>query len=155
MATEFAMPAPSMAPIGQYTASPTQYNLFTFQSQPISPINSTNPTPHNASPTSPRAALAIAPQPRQLRPLKSPLYVPAVLRPTEPPKRPTKPAPLTPPHSAHGSFDSLNHIAPLTRRSAIDSGKFGLGKISESRWSMSMLGKVTNLPTRSHWKVCW
>ena len=154
MATEFAMPAPSMAP-AQYNTSPTQYTLFGTQSQPISPANSTNATPHNASPTSPRppAGLPLPVHPRQLRPPKSPLYVPAVLRPTDPPKRVVKQSPITPPQSTNNSFDSLNNVRPLSRTSTVDSGKFGLGKIPDGSWDLSGFPKVTDLPTRQHWKV--
>src|SRR5271155_3761694 len=109
MATEFAMPAPSMAP-AQYTTSPSQYTMFSTQSQTISPASSANATPHNSSPTSPRppAGLPLPVHPQQLRPPKSPLYVPAVLRATDPPKRVIQQSPITPPHSMNNSFDSLN-----------------------------------------------
>jgi len=150
MATDFAMP------VQQFTASPSQYTLFNSQSQPISPINSATATPNNASPTSPRTALPahLPAHTRQLRPPKSPLYVPAVLRPTDPPKRVTKPSPLTPPQSMHNSFDDLENARTLSRRSTGDSGKFGLGAITEAEFSSEGLGKVTASPTREHWKVC-
>ena len=149
MATDFAMP------VQQFTASPSQYTLYNSQTQQISPINSATATPSNASPTSPRAG----PPPhlpvhtRQLRPPKSPLYVPAVLRPTDPPKRVMKASPLTPPQSMSSSFDDLEDARTLTRRSTADSGKFGLGAITEAEWSTEGLGKVTAVPTREHWKV--
>jgi hypothetical protein len=154
MATEFAMPAPSMGP-APYTTSPSQYTMYGTQSQPISPANSANATPHNASPTSPRtpAGLPLPVHPRTLRPPKSPLYVPAVLRPTDPPKRVIKQSPITPPQSMNNSFDSLNNFRPLSRTSTVDSGKFGLGKIAEGSWDLSGLPKVTDLPNRDHWKV--
>jgi hypothetical protein len=150
MATDFAMP------VQQFTASPSQYTLYNSQSQPISPINSATATPNNTSPTSPRTALPahLPAHTRQLRPPKSPLYVPAVLRPTDPPKRVTKPSPLTPPQSMHNSFDDLENARTLSRRSTGDSGKFGLGAITEAEFSSEGLGKVTALPTREHWKVC-
>ncbi|TVY87492.1 FYVE-type zinc finger-containing protein, partial [Lachnellula willkommii] len=150
MATAFAMP------VQQFTASPSQsqYTLYNSQSQPISPINSATATPKNASPTSPRTTLPphLAAHTRQLRPPKSPLYVPAVLRPTDPPKRVSKPSPLTPPQSMHNSFDDLENARTLNRRSTGDSGKFGLGAITEAEFSSEGLGKVTALPTREHWK---
>jgi len=148
MATDFAMP------VQQFTASPSQsqYTLYNSQSQPISPINSASATPKNASPTSPRTTLPphLAAHTRQLRPPKSPLYVPAVLRPTDPPKRISRPSPLTPPQSMHGSFDELENARTLNRRSTGDSGKFGLGAITEAEFSSEGLGKVTALPTREH-----
>ncbi len=147
MATEFAMPAQ------QFTASPSQYNLY--NSQPISPANSATATPSNASPVSPRsgAPIHLPAHTRQLRPPKSPLYVPAVLRPTEPPRRATKPSPLTPPQSSNSSFDDVENVRTLSRRSTGDSGKSGLGAIEEAEWIAEGLGKVTGNPTRSHWKV--
>lgn len=148
MASEFSVP--------QFTASPSQYTLFNSQTQQISPINSATATPNinNASPTSPRTALPphLPQHTRQLRPPKSPLYVPAVLRPTDPPRRVTKQSPLTPPQSSNNSFDDLENARTLNRLSTGDSGKFGLGAITEAEWSTEGLGKVTAQPTREHWK---
>ncbi|KAM3065705.1 Zn finger protein [Clarireedia jacksonii] len=125
MATRFAMPAQP------FNTSPSQYALFNGQSQQVSPTSSNIPTPHNASPTSPRSGLPhyLPAHTHQLRPPKSPLYIPAVLRPTDPPKRLSKPSPLTPPQSMHSSFDDLENASTLTRSSTGDSGKFGLGAI--------------------------
>jgi len=150
IAPEFAMP------VQQSTASPSQYTLFNSQTQQISPVNSATVTPNNASPTSPRTTLPshLPAHTRQLRPPKSPLYVPAVLRPTDPPRRLTRQSPLTPPQSSHNSFDNLENARTLNRHSTGDSGKFGLGAITEAEWSTEGLGKVTALPTREHWKVC-
>lgn len=151
MATEFAMPAPAQT--YNTNTSPSQYTLYNTHSQQVSPIGSVNTTPNNISPTSPRSHLPL--QTRQLRPPKSPLYVPAVLRPTDPPaRRMTKPSPLTPPHSLSNSFDSLNGDKPLSRRTTADSGKFGLGVVTENEWAPEYLGQVTALPSRKHWKVC-
>ncbi|CAG8974371.1 hypothetical protein HYALB_00010622 [Hymenoscyphus albidus] len=150
MATSFAMP------VQQFTTSPTQYTLYNQQSQhsqQTSPINSAEATPSNASPTSPRSALPphfSAPN-QQLRPPKSPLYVPAVLRPTDPPKRVARSSPLTPPQSMHSSFDDLDNARKLNRRST-DDKTLTLGSIVEAEWSDQGFGKVTALPTREHWK---
>jgi hypothetical protein len=54
----------------------------------------------------------------------------------------------------HNSFDDLENARTLSRRSTGDSGKFGLGAITEAEFSSEGLGKVTALPTREHWKVC-
>lgn len=150
MATDFAMP------VQQFTASPSQYTLYSSQSQQISPVNSATATPNNASPTSPRVGppVHLPAHTRQLRPPKSPLYVPAVLRPTDPPRRVLKQSPLTPPQSQDSSFEDLENARTLSRRSTGDSGKFGLGAITEAEWSTEGLGKVTGPPTRDHWKVC-
>lgn len=151
MATDFAMP------VQQFTASPTQsqYTLYNNQSQQTSPINSATATPKDSSPTSPRAVAPphLPAHTRQLRPPKSPLYVPAVLRPTDPPRR-ARQSPLTPPDSNSNSFDDLDDARTLSRRSTGDSAKFGLGEIVEAEYSIEGLGKVTALPTRDHWKVC-
>jgi hypothetical protein len=147
MATDFAMP------VQQFTPSPSQYTLY--NSQQTSPINSATGTPNDTSPTSPRTGPPphLPAHTRQLRPPKSPLYVPAVLRPTDPPRRVTRSSPLTPPQSMHNSFDDLDNARTLSRRSTADSGKFGLGQITEAEWSSEGLGKVTALPTREHWKA--
>ena len=79
-----------------------------YNPQQPSPTDSATTTPHNISPTSPRMETYMKYQVpshvRQLRPPKSPLYVPAALRPTE---RPVRQSPMTPPKSLHGSLDSL------------------------------------------------
>ena len=150
MATDFAMPAQ------QFAASPSQYTLYSSRSQQTSPINSATGTPSNSSPTSPRASVLpyLPAHTRQLRPPKSPLYVPAVLRPTDPPKKTVKQSPLTPPASRHNSFDPFENARALTRRSTGESGNSDLDSMLESENSTEGLGKVTALPTREHWKVC-
>jgi len=151
MATDFAIP------VQQFTASPSQYTLYHSRSnsQQVSPVSSATATPANVSPTSPRATLPphLPAHTRQLRPPKSPLYVPAVLRPTDPPRRVAKPSSLTPPQSMQNSFDELDSPRILSRRSTGDSGKFGLGVVSELEWSAEGLAQVTALPSRDHWKV--
>lgn len=119
--------------------------------QPFSPVDSTTGTPANQSPASPRSSSIFPHFPvatRQLRPPKSPMYIPAVLRPTE---RPHRPAPLTPPRSVHGSSDSLDHGARgdrISRRSTMDSqSSDSLGPVTAE------LGRVEGLPTRTHWKL--
>jgi hypothetical protein len=151
MATDFAMP------VQPFTASPSQYTLYNTRSQQTSPINSATATPNNSSPTSPRAYAPpfLPAHTRQLRPPKSPLYVPAVLRPTDPPKKAVKPSPLTPPSSRHNSFDPFENARALSRRSTGESGKFDLSTTVETECSTEGLGKVTALPTREHWKVCF
>jgi len=126
--------------------------------QGSSPVNSVTATPTNVSPTSPRTPnpflqhqLPLAS--RQLRPPKSPLYVPAVLRPTE---RPTKqPSPLTPPRSVSSSMDSIHDgVAPGVSRSSTADSKNGLGPVLEDTWRVEEeFGEVTGQPTREHWKA--
>ncbi|CAL3964752.1 unnamed protein product [Diplocarpon coronariae] len=145
MATDFAMP------VQQLTTSPAQYGRFS--SQQASPINSATATPNNPSPTSPRSVLHSHIQPqKQLRPPKSPLYVPAVLRPTDPPRRPARQSPLTPPPSKDSSFDELENARTLSRLSTAEEGKRALGVIVEAEHSSEGLARVTGLPTRAHWK---
>lgn len=114
-----------------------------YYSQQPSPANST-------SPISPRMSEYMQPQApnplKQLRPLKSPLYVPAVLRPTE-----HFSTPITPPKSQHGSLDSLPGAdVDATLRAA--QMKLDLA-VMEHQWANDEeLGDVTGPPTREHWK---
>ena len=139
--------------------TPTSSQINLYGAQQISPVDSASATPLNVSPTSPRNPSQLSYLPlhtRQLRPPKSPLYVPAVLRPTE---RPVRQSPLTPPRSVHGSLDSLDGAEagrPLSRRSTGDSmmKKAGIGRLVEGGWTgESGVGAVTGVPTREHWKV--
>ncbi|KAE8355985.1 hypothetical protein BDV28DRAFT_11852 [Aspergillus coremiiformis] len=129
--------------------TPTPAKQISVYGHP-SPVNTAN-----NSPTSPRQQF-LPLQTRQLRPPKGPLYVPAALRPTE---RPQKPSPPTPPRSVHGSLDSLNdggeEQPALTRRSTIESAASGgISKLAEDEWMKNEhLGEVTGLPTRDHWKA--
>ena len=131
------------------------------QQSPLDPSQ----TPTNVSPTSPSQALNypafnLPLANRQSRPPKSPMYIPAALRPTE---RQHRPSPLTPPRSLHGSTDSLDTKdpkRPISRRSTTDSKKKStLGQQSEAASpttdvpiSTSDLQPVTGPPTRAHWK---
>ena len=91
-----------------------------------------------------------APNPyKQLRPLKSPLYVPAALRPTE---HFCAPSPMTPPKSLQGSLDSLQEdVARTTSPDAHDEMTL---HAFDPEWAQEeLLGDVTGPPTRDHWKV--
>lgn len=136
-----------------YTPPPgSQTQLYGAQ-QP-SPSNSSSGTPMTASPTSPQNFVLYHELPlhtKQLRPLKSPMYVPAVLRPTERPPRQT----LTPPRSVHGSLESLDGIAQtLSRRSTGDfKNQEGSEDVVEEETVEDInLPEVTGLPTKEHWK---
>lgn len=118
--------------------------------RPFSPVESGVGTPSNLSPASPHSSSMVSNFPlltRQLRPPKSPMYIPAALRPTE---RPHRPSPLTPPRSVNNSTDSLsrNEVeGPLSRRSTGDSLPIdGASPVEDN------LSAVQGLPTRSHWK---
>jgi hypothetical protein len=134
-----------------YTNSSNQLPLF--GSHQISPADSATNSPNNASPTSPRSHTSlqyhIPGQVRQLRPMKSPLYVPAALRPTE---RPSRNPPMTPP-SMHGSLDSLDTGA-AEGNTNVDGRRAPLDIVVENNWiADENLGDVTGEPTREHWKV--
>lgn len=136
---------------------PQQYpQHYPPQSSPLDPSQ----TPGSLSPISPSHAFGLPLANRQLRPPKAPMYIPAALRPTE---RPYRPSPLTPPRSVHGSTDSLdktNQSRPVSRRSTADSKKEEtLGKVSEAESPLDSipiptqdLPSITGPPTRTHWK---
>lgn len=143
----------------QYTTPPNSHG-HTLPHMPgpyahQSPIESATGTPVNLSPSSPRKNEIVADPLSQLhqRGPKSPMYTPAVLRPTE---RPHRPSPLTPPRSVHGSTDSLDGTTtgrPVSRRSTAESSKKALGKVSEDESiPTDDLGPITGPPTREHWK---
>jgi hypothetical protein len=135
-----------------YTHPNNQLPLF--GAHQISPADSAANSPNNDSPTSPRSHHSlqyhIPGQVRQLRPMKSPLYVPAALRPTE---RPTKTTPMTPPKSMYGSLDSLED-GNAEGHSRVDGTRAPLDLVVENDWfGDEHLGEVTGEPTREHWKV--
>lgn len=140
-----------------YTSPPSDSQIQLHGAQQISPAQSASNTPLNVSPTSPRNPNMLPPfslATRQIRAPKSPMYIPAVLRPTE---RPHRPSPLTPPRSVHGSTDSLDGSKiplPPSRTSTSD-GKNKVTRvedISEEPVPEQPMGGVTGVPTRSHWK---
>lgn len=127
--------------------APQPFTVPDYVSQQPSPASST-------SPTSPRMQDYIqqhAPNPyKQLRPLKSPLYVPAALRPTE---HFCTPSPMTPPKSLHGSLDNLQEEEAKTA-SPDTHLELGLDVFDPGWAQQEELGEVTGPPTRDHWKVC-
>lgn len=91
-----------------------------------------------------------APNPyKQLRPLKSPLYVPAALRPTE---HFVTPSPMTPPKSLHGSLDNLKDHEPQIASPDVQD-HFNLEAFDPEWVQEEDLGEVTGPPTKDHWKV--
>lgn len=111
-------------------------------SRQISPLSTSN----NASPTSPKSYHG-----RQLRPL----YIPAVLRPTDYPakKTPTRKNAndedddSLKASSSWSSLTGLGALGRLTRRSTGDSGK-----CMDNELNLDMFPKPTAQPTRDHWK---
>lgn len=134
----------------------TMATTFSTQTYPIpetqQPYNVyQEPSPaSSASPTSSRMNEYIqrhAPNPyKQLRPLKSPLYVPAVLRPTE-----HFSSPSTPPKSQHGSLDSLQDAERDAELQAAQA-ELDLQALNSAWADDEDLGDVTGPPTREHWK---
>ncbi|KAL8860858.1 MAG: hypothetical protein Q9178_002888 [Gyalolechia marmorata] len=152
-----------------YTTPPNSHgvNAIHHGLQQFSPSESALNTPTDQSPLSPSNSSNFSALPltgRQLRPPKSPMYVPAALRPTE---RPHRTAPLTPPRSLHGSTDSLDRTGlesrPVSRRSTASTRKrITLKQVAEDEASInnnddneeddSDLPPVEGTPTRAHWK---
>ncbi|KAL2170540.1 hypothetical protein VTG60DRAFT_4648 [Thermothelomyces hinnuleus] len=130
----------------QPPAIATAYPTSTQLNSPLSPLG----TPGNISPTSSKNHLT-----RQIRPL----YVPAVLRPTEFPSKepPAPPQPeddngtteefLRPSSSSFMSLGGLSAFGRLSRRSTGDSAKF-----VDSNWDLDQFPVPTGPPTREHWK---
>jgi hypothetical protein len=135
-----------------YSPSSNQPPFYNHQQQP-SPTDSATATPHNISPASPRMETCMKYQVpshvRQLRPPKSPLYVPAALRPTE---RPVRQSPMTPPKSLRDSFDSLEQADFDGGIPANVAPPFDL-VIQQGLFSEEDLGEVTGPPNKTHWKV--
>ncbi|KAI9856379.1 MAG: hypothetical protein M1813_009131 [Trichoglossum hirsutum] len=115
---------------------------------PLNAASLTSPHPLTTTTQFPTAT-------RQLRPPKSPLYRPAVLRQTE---RPWRQSPIDPPPgssagSVHSSYSDDG--GSLGRVSTADSARtWGLGKVAEVEWYCDEgSGEVTGRPTRAHWQV--
>lgn len=158
-----SQPFPMAGPTQAYTTPPnSQPGTQTFAPPQYSPLHASSanqsPTAQSA-PNFPNLPLAT----RALRSPKSPMFIPAALRPTErPTDRTPRASPLTPPRSVHGSTDSLvNHTAgrPVSRRSTTDSRKQksrAFTSMPEDEQNVTQeyndLCSVTGPPTRDHWK---
>ncbi|KAI1492454.1 hypothetical protein F5X96DRAFT_677702 [Biscogniauxia mediterranea] len=113
-----------------------------YQSQQISPLSTSN----NGSPTSPKSYHG-----QRLRPL----YMPAVLRPTQHPSKntPNKKSEEQEGDSSLGlnssfiSLAGLSALGRLRRRSTGDTGK-----CTDDEWNLDLFPKPTAQPTRRHWK---
>lgn len=117
-----------------------QMNYYNSNGQP-SPASSTSP----ASPRMAELNYPYNPNPtKQLRPLKSPLYVPAVLRPTE--HFPVI-SPATPPKSTRGSLENVDQKSGTHfQQSDLDV------YLSQIHVDEEELGEVTGPPKQDHWK---
>ncbi|KAF2665537.1 hypothetical protein BT63DRAFT_459118 [Microthyrium microscopicum] len=118
--------------------------------QPVTPPDSSPATPKDQSPSSPRSTWAnsssISFAPKQIRSPRAPIYVPAVLRPTERPGRfsPPKKADNLGLDTAENAQDE-DDSAPATRPLA-------LRRMVTEEWVETSMGKVTGPPSRNHWK---
>ncbi|KEF56310.1 uncharacterized protein A1O9_07891 [Exophiala aquamarina CBS 119918] len=112
-----------------------------YASQQPSPASSASP----ASPRMQEYLQQVAPNPyKQLRPMKSPLYVPAALRPTE---HFSTTSPMTPPKSLHGSLDNLQD-APVSQSPE----EHHLDGFDPDWLQAEELSDVTGPPKKDHWK---
>jgi hypothetical protein len=149
MTTMFAQPppAPSLSgPSGPtLIQTPTSPQPYTSQAQ-LTPPSSSETIPHVASPISPRTSWNVPQhlqmQTRQIRQPKGPMYVPAVLRPTEKPVRQSPPK--------YGSPESFDESSGAERPAGIVPG---LSRIVTEEWNEEIMGAVTGAPSRNHWKV--
>jgi len=144
-----------------YTTPPnSQPGRQHFVHPQYSPIHANPSTPMNQSPTRSQAPnyTNLPLTSRHVRSPKSPLYIPAALRPTD---RPQHITPLTPPRSVHGSTDSLVNPAPghpLCRRSTDVKRQTSrpLTELAEDEQTIALqntdLPSITGPPTREHWK---
>lgn len=123
---------------------PPPHQTYTPQISPLS-------TSGNASPTSPKHYVT--------RPMR-PLFMPAVLRPTEFPPKPVT-TPRSQPESdeeddertlkSNSSFISLTGLGALGRLSRRSTGDSG--KCVDENWNLDLFPEPTGPPTRDHWKV--
>ena len=170
MATDFIMPRPGDQQQNPYYASahqqrqqyrphpqalfqpspiPTAYPASTQLNSPVSPLG----TPGNNSPTTSNNQNYISQS-------RGPLYVPAVLRPTQFPSREPTIRPKDEddneaaeeglqPNSSFMSLGGLSAFGRLSRRSTGESARS-----VDSSWNLDQFPKPTGAPTRKHWKVC-
>ncbi|KAK4137151.1 hypothetical protein BT67DRAFT_96541 [Trichocladium antarcticum] len=134
-------------PSFQPTPITTTFQPSTQYNSPVSPLS----TSGNFSPTAQKNYIT-----RQLRPL----YVPAVLRPTEFPSKEPLPTPSTPqdedetseqtlrPNSSFMNLGGLSAFGRLSRRSTGDSTK----STDSNPMNLDHFPDPSGAPTRQHWK---
>lgn len=140
-----------------HTLPTHKFPLYGEAQQP-SPASSATTASANVSPTSPRLSNYLAHQVpshyRQLRPPKTPLYVPAVLRPTE---FPTVQSPPTPPPQKQDSLEGVGDegLEALIRHESSGAGDQSPLNLALQREILAGkdLGDVTGPPKRDHWRV--
>lgn len=148
------MPSMSNSPPMDHSP-PTSSQPRPYASQTHMPYTppSSGDSPESYSPISPRAQWNVPAHlrahSRQLRPPKSPMYVPAVLRPTE------KPIKQSPPKGNRLSCGTIDGGFDIDGPVGMGDGIVpGLSRIVTEEWNEEVLGQVTGAPSRNHWKVC-
>ena len=121
----------------------------TYSSQAtLTPPDSDSSSPREQS-SSPLSLLHGLPthlqlQTKQLRSPRSPMYVPAVLRPTE------KPARQSPPKQGAKTI-----VTDLENSQQDEGEPINVRRVVTEEWNETRLGEVTGPPSRNHWKVSW
>ncbi|KAK4986856.1 Zn finger protein [Elasticomyces elasticus] len=145
----------TFAPSPNMLSPPNPFNVPQYprgiaMQPPYAPTSSTTPPSATASPTSHGAHIHA----KHIGRPKQPLYVPAVLRPTE---MPLRTMPLTPPRSTNNSFDSASSARAVS--ASYEQGALlgadsvlRVDRVVSDEWEDEALGDVTGLPTRNHWK---
>jgi len=139
MATASALPLPLQLPTKPAYAS--QATLTPPDSDTSSPRETTSSSPRSLQYSLP-AHLQL--QSKQLRTPRSPMYVPAVLRPTE------KPARQSPP--TRSGQVSANGIEQDEDINAPEGDTVSVRRVVTEEWNETSLGDVTGPPSRNHWK---
>lgn len=131
------------------TSHPPQTYTIPQSNKPFYSANGQYSPSSSLSPDSPRTIdlqQPYNPNPsKQLRPLKSPLYVPAVLRPTHFSSAP----PSTPPDSARNSFNNVDD-KNLSSLQSTDYDTY-MTLIAQGHEGTE-IGLVTGPPTQEHWR---
>ena len=165
------------------TVVPSSTAAYNMRHQQPSPLSSASSTPDTSSIASPRGSSVSPPNGqsqfprRQIRAPKTPMYIPAVLRPTESPaywrameqrksglaaalaankdKPQSQQAVITPPSSAGTSFDDVDgNLGELARQNVNELPQGKITRIVTEEWNPSRAEDVLGSPTKSHWKVC-
>ena len=137
---------------------PSPYHHAYKKSAQFTPMGSGANTPTNVSPTSPRTAgnfPAHAHHAPPIRPLKTPIYVPAALRRTEKPGRQSPPKIDSANHTPTGSFSG---VGPSSHAAGDATLLSPISRIATEDWNSiydnAPLSPVAGPITKNHWQVC-